>query len=577
MDADGSTGLLLATAAQIRGRLALIVTLLVARVVITLAIPALLATAVDAAGRGSDVTWPVSMLGAATVASGLLEIALSLTGAATGGRAGAWLQTRAVGRLLTLGSRSPLGAGEATARVMQGAPGTANLPITLAGSLVSVAGSVVALVALWSIDWYAGIAFTISLPVVVLIARRFVGGATTAQTQYLDAQSAIAERLLSALAGARTIRAAGTVPVEVDRVLRPLPELSASGRALWRIQRGAVWQLKLLTPLTQVVVLMIAGLGVTTGRLSPAQLLAITGYLGIASGALGQIDVLLEIAQVRAATTRLAEIFTLPVPVGGARESAPGPGGVTLREVTVRVDGEPVLHNLDLDIPGGAAVALVGRSGAGKSLAAALVGRLADPDDGAVALDGVPVSQWRLDDLHRDVAYAFDRPVLVGRTVHDAIAYGRTGLSRENVVAAARAAGADTFIRKLPGGYDTPLAQAPMSGGERQRVGLARALVRPARVYVLDDATSGLDTVTEAEVSEAITTLLDGRTRIVVTHRATTAARCDLVAWLDAGRVRALGPHADLWRDPDYRAVFAHDAATDTLDRGRSMREVARA
>lgn len=322
---------------------------------------------------------------------------------------------------------------------------------------------------------------------------------------------------------------------------------------------------------------MIAGLGVTTGRLSPAQLLAITGYLGIASGALGQIDVLLEIAQVRAATTRLAEIFTLPVPVGGARESAPGPGGVTLREVTVRVDGEPVLHNLDLDIPGGAAVALVGRSGAGKSLAAALVGRLADPDDGAVALDGVPVSQWRLDDLHRDVAYAFDRPVLVGRTVHDAIAYGRTGLSRENVVAAARAAGADTFIRKLPGGYDTPLAQAPMSGGERQRVGLARALVRPARVYVLDDATSGLDTVTEAEVSEAITTLLDGRTRIVVTHRATTAARCDLVAWLDAGRVRALGPHADLWRDPDYRAVFAHDAATDTLDRGRSMREVARA
>jgi len=124
------------------------------------------------------------------------------------------------------------------------------------------------------------------------------------------------------------------------------------------------------------------------------------------------------------------------------------------------------------------------------------------------------------------------------------------------VTGAARAAHADAFIRRLPEGYDTPLERAPMSGGERQRVGLARALVRPARVYVLDDATSGLDTVTEAEVTDAITTLLQGRTRLVVAHRAATAARCDLVAWLEKGRIVALAPHTELWRDGAYRAVF---------------------
>ncbi|GAA4197376.1 hypothetical protein GCM10022252_46210 [Streptosporangium oxazolinicum] len=558
---DGSLRLLAATAARVRGRLAVVAVLLVARVGATLAAPALLAAAVEAALNRADVTWPVTALGLLAVGGGTLEVALAVLGVSTVGVAGVWLQTRTVRHLLALGPRSPLSPGEATARVMQGAPGAAGLPITVAGSVVSLVGSVIALVVLWSIDWRSGLVFTIALPVAVLIARRFIGGATTAHARYLRAQSGIAARLLSALAGARTIQAAGTVSAEVDRVLRSLPEMSESGRELWRLQRGAVWQFKLLTPLTQVAVLMVAGLSVTGGRIAPAQLLAVVGYLGIAIGALGQIDVLLEIAQVRAGTARLAEVLDHPEPADGTRPGPVPSGEVVFRDVTVTRDGEPVLRNLCLDIPDGTAVALVGRSGAGKSLAAALIGRLADPDGGEVTVGGVPVADLRLDDLRRDVVYAFDRPALPGTTVHDAIAYGRPGLSREDVVSAALAARADAFVRRLPEGYDTPLDRAPMSGGERQRLGLARALARPARVYVLDDATSGLDMVTEAEVSEAITTRLTGRTRLVVAHRAATAARCDLVAWLESGRVRAFAPHAELWRDPDYRAVFGRDSA----------------
>jgi ATP-binding cassette subfamily B protein len=174
-----------------------------------------------------------------------------------------------------------------------------------------------------------------------------------------------------------------------------------------------------------------------------------------------------------------------------------------------------------------------------------------------VTLNGVPVTELSLARLRQAVSYAFERPELVGATVEEAIRYGRPDIGDAAVNSAARAARADAFIQRLPAGYQTLLADAPMSGGERQRLGLARALARPSIVYIFDDATSGLDTVTEAEVTATLTERLSGQTRLVVAHRVTTAARCDLVAWLDQGRVRALGGHEELWWDLDYRAIFA--------------------
>jgi ATP-binding cassette subfamily B protein len=134
-----------------------------------------------------------------------------------------------------------------------------------------------------------------------------------------------------------------------------------------------------------------------------------------------------------------------------------------------------------------------------------------------------------------------------------------TDAKRDEVRAAARAAAADEFVSHLPLGYYTPLEQAPMSGGERQRLGLARAALRRARVLVLDDATSSLDTATEARVLDSLAALASGRTTIVIAHRASTAARADLVAWLVDGRIARLAPHAELWSDPAYRTAFAQD------------------
>ena len=154
----------------------------------------------------------------------------------------------------------------------------------------------------------------------------------------------------------------------------------------------------------------------------------------------------------------------------------------------------------------------------------------------------------------------FPRPVLVGESVAAAIGARRPAAE---VRAAARAVYADAFVSRLPEGYDTPLARAPMSGGEAQRLGLARAW-HARRLMVLDDATSSLDMVTEMQVTAALTgPAPDGpaagdraRTRLLMTHRAHTAARSDLVVWLESGRVRAVGRHDELWRRPEYRAVF---------------------
>jgi ATP-binding cassette subfamily B protein len=265
------------------------------------------------------------------------------------------------------------------------------------------------------------------------------------------------------------------------------------------------------------------------------------------------------VARSRAAAARVVEVLAEPVLEYGTARLPAGPGRLEFRGVTVQAGGERVLGDVQLVVPGGASVAVVGRTGAGKSLLAALAGRLADPDEGEVLLDGVPLPRLARDELRRAVGYGFERPALIGDALADAIAFGAYEPPPERVIEAAREARADEFIRRLPEGYRTPLPDAPMSGGERQRVGLARTFAHAGRVLILDDVAASLDTVTEHHIARELTTALSGRTRLVVAHRASTAAGADLVVWLDGGTVRAAAPHATLWHEPEYRRLFAPD------------------
>jgi ATP-binding cassette subfamily B protein len=268
--------------------------------------------------------------------------------------------------------------------------------------------------------------------------------------------------------------------------------------------------------------------------------------LGSLTGAFGGL------ARARAGVRRAEEVLTVPPVPYGDRALPVGPGRLEFRAVTVREEGAVLLDGVDVTLPGGAAVAVVGSSGAGKSVLAELAARLREPDAGQVLLDGVPLAELSHRELRAAVGCAFERPVLVGGTVADAVGLGRP---RQRVLAAARATHAHEFVSRLPLGYDTPLAEAPMSGGEAQRLGLARAW-GAGRLLVLDDATSSLDMVTEMQIGRTLIGDHGGRTRLIVTHRASTAARADLVLWLHRGSVRAVGPHAELSADPAYREVF---------------------
>lgn len=236
----------------------------------------------------------------------------------------------------------------------------------------------------------------------------------------------------------------------------------------------------------------------------------------------------------------------------------------------MRMDDRFVLDHLDLDLPGGTTLALVGRSGTGKSTLAAVAGGLLDPDEGEVLLDGVPLRHADPDQLRAAVGYAFECPALLGENIADAIGYADRPAGSDDIERAVQRAEAHDFVTRLPAGYRTPLRELRLSGGELQRLGLARAICHSVRLIVLDDAMSSLDTATESRVAHAMDGALAGKTRLIVAHRAATAARADLVAWLDEGCIRVLAPHRDLWYSrPDYRALF-HDDAADSAHAGTS-------
>jgi ATP-binding cassette, subfamily B, bacterial len=532
-------------------------------------LPAALAGSVDAVLHGQNDVRAAGLLTAVLCTLAVSEALTQLAGAAGVARSTWWLQYELLRHILRLGlkGRDQFGSGDLTSRLVSNCVDAAGGASVIRLISVMIVTGVGGLVGLGLIDPVLLLVPVLALPGGTLIARRFLGRATDAVAGYTATFGAIADRLTGALYGIRTIRASGTTDREISRVLAPLPDLARFGRAMWAEVGRVSWQGGLLAPIAQLAIIAVTGVRVAEGALPPGDILAASGYATLAMTFVNQSGVMLQFAKVRAGARRVAEVLGAPAGRTGSASLPAGPGELVFREVTVYRDARPVLDGLDLRIAGGASVAVIGRSAVGKSTLAAVAGGLIEPDGGAMLLDGVPLTDLSPAVLRHEICFAFAEPALLGDTVADAIVFGRGELTRAETVTAAHAARADDFIQRFPAGYDNPLRDSPMSGGERQRTGLARAFARPARLLVMDDATSSLDTVTEAQVSKVLTESLAGLTRVIVGHRPSTAARCDLVAWLDgSGRVRALAPHRELWDDPEYRAVFQNEVSglTDT-------------
>lgn len=533
-----------------------------------LAAPAFAAIAIDEAVEGR-VGWGFPSLAVAMVVSAIIDVVAEPVRARFRAPIERRLTRGMVDHALDLGlpGRRAFDDGDLQNRIRSEATYLPRYPETLlriGTGILTCAGS---LAALFYVHWAFVAVALAGVGAVTVLMRRLMGALTAGQTGFDELNSRMVNAYTGALAGRRTIRAAGTLEREVERITRPLPGLAEKTRELMEnFGRGAV----LVTSANHVVLTITAVTGVlltASGGLSVGALLAAIRYAQMTYASVAGIfdNGWFQIAIFRAYAARVLAVLQSPPAVvepGSDASGAGGPGEVRIEGVTLGGPERDILRRVDLLIPAGKTVALVGKSGVGKTTLAGLIGRLQDPDSGVVRIDGTPVSELPRDVLSRRVGYAFERPALVGDTVRDVIAMG-AAVTDEAVRTAARQVEANAFIERLPKGYDSPLDEAPMSGGEHQRLGLARAALRNTPILILDDALSSLDVATEARVLAALRRLGRSRTTVVIAHRASTAAAADLVAWLFKGEVRSVAPHAELWRDPAYRDAFQGDPAEE--------------
>jgi len=210
--------------------------------------------------------------------------------------------------------------------------------------------------------------------------------------------------------------------------------------------------------------------------------------------------------------------------------------------------GPEVLHGIDLDVPAGTTVALVGHTGAGKSTIAKLLARFYDPQEGAITIDGVDLREVTQESLRRQLGVVPQEGFLFAGTVHENIAFARPDATPDEIIRAAQAVGAHEFVLRLENGYETELGErgTRLSLGQRQLVAFARALLADPRILVLDEATSSVDIGTERRIESALRTLLEGRTAFVIAHRLSTIRDADLIVVLEHGQVVEQGTHAEL-------------------------------
>jgi ABC-type multidrug transport system fused ATPase/permease subunit len=409
------------------------------------------------------------------------------------------------------------------------------------------------------------------VPFVVVTAMRFNRRSRPALQEVQQRIAELTAEAEESVSGIRVVKAFAREEHMLGRFRRAVSRVFDQNVFSTRLRAFYSPLLGFLPSLGLAVILLVGGRMVINDpqQFSLGEFTAFYTYLLMLIGPMRMLGMALGMAQRAVASgNRLFEILDRAPRVTsppGAPPLPAGDGRVEFRDVSLRYDGAaPALEDIDLVVPAGRTVALVGPTGSGKTSLVALVARLYDPSQGAVLVDGADVRSVDVGSLRRSVAFVADDSFLFSATIAENIAYANPDATGDEIELAARRAQAHGFIERLPDGYGTIVGERglTLSGGQRQRVAIARALLADPRILILDDATSSVDATTEAEVKRGLREAMEGRTTFVVAHRLSTISLADEIVVLDAGRLVDRGTHEELLeRCPLYAEIAEHGMA----------------
>lgn len=434
------------------------------------------------------------------------------------------------------------------------------LPITLANLVMFFVVSIVLIV----IDPVLGLVAALMVPALLFTSGRFAGRVVGYSFDLQRQLSGLSQVVEESISGIEVVKSYGQEQQQQRRLDEKADVIygSAMGMARERAIHRPLFEI--IPAFGTVAVLAVGGIRVIDGFITIGEFVAFTQYLAVMVLPLMITGwFFAHLPRSAAAASRIDELLLTAPEIAEPKHPVdlrPGPGEIRFENVTFSYpDGPPVLDGVDLVIPGGTSVGVVGATGAGKTTLGNLIPRFYDTSGGSVSIDGVNVRDIRLDQLRSEVAVVFQETFLFSASIEANIRVGDPMASDEQVRAAARLAQAHDFICASPNGYQTVVGErgATLSGGERQRVSLARGVVRDPRVLILDDATSSVDAVVEAEIQSALKQVMSGRTTVIIAHRTSTLSIVDNVAFIEGGKLIAFGPHETLLRDvPRYAAVL---------------------
>ncbi|WP_236647328.1 MULTISPECIES: ABC transporter ATP-binding protein [Micromonospora] len=559
-----------------RGQLAVVVSIIVASSVIAMASPFLLRTVIDRALPERDLTllvWLVLGMVAVAAVTSVLGVVQTWISTRAGQQVMHRLRTDVFAHLhrQSIAFFTRTRTGEVQSRITNDIGGmqtvVTSTATSIAANLTTVVATAVAMVAL---SWRLSLVSLVVLPPAIWLTRRVarMRREITAQRQreLADLNVTIEEGL--SISGVQLSKTLGAGPKLVER-------FNASSARLvdleLRSELAGRWRMAAMTVIfaaIPAVIYLSAGLPATAGTLSIGTLVAFTALQGgLFRPLMGLLNVGVSLTASLALFARIFEYLDLPVEVDDpARPVEIDParvrGHLRFTDVTFSYPGSDTaaVAGVSLDVPAGTSLALVGETGSGKSTLAALITRFHDPAAGRVTIDGVDLRDLRLADLAAVVGVVSQETYLLHTTVRENLRYARPDATDAEIEAAAHAAQIHDLIAGLPDGYDTVVGSRGhrFSGGEKQRLAIARTLLRDPRILVLDEATSALDTETERAVQRAFDALSEGRTVVTIAHRLSTVRDADQIAVIDHGRIVEAGTHQSLLdRAGRYAALAA--------------------